>query len=102
VQRLALTCTSSQDTRNDKHFGGLIYRRDELVGIARKSVITRSIPGPGGLIATRRGTTAADPWTFAFGEERGTRFVTDQTGAFVQDIDYQPYGEVTSKGAQPG
>ncbi len=102
VQRLVLTSTSSQDTRNDKHFGSLIYRRDELVGGTRKSVVTRSIPGPGGLIATRHGVGAAEPWTFAFGEGRGNRFVTDQTGAFVQDIDYQPYGEATSNGAQPG
>jgi RHS repeat-associated protein len=102
VQRLTLSSTSSPDTRNDKHFGNLIYRRDELVSGAKKSVITRSIPGPGGLIATRHGSNTDDPWTFAFGETSGTRFVTDQTGAFVQDIEYQPYGEVTSTDAQPG
>jgi RHS repeat-associated protein len=102
VHRLTLTSTSSPDTRNDKHFGGLISRRDELAGGAKHSVITRSIPGPGGLVATRHGPNAADPWTFAFGEGRGNRFVTDQTGAFVQDVEYQPYGEATSTGAQPG
>src|SRR5262249_6722849 len=32
-------------------------------------------------------------WTFAVGEGRGTRFVTDQTGELVQDVDYKPYGE---------
>ena len=47
------------------------------------------------------GSTAT--WTFAFGERRGNRFFTDQTGAFVQDVGYQPYGEVASaSGAQPG
>jgi RHS repeat-associated protein len=80
----------------------LIYRRDELVGGTRRSVITRSIPGPGGLIATRHGSNTADPWTFSFGEGRGNRFVTDETGAFVQDVEYQPYGEATVSGAQPG
>ena len=42
-------------------------------------------------------------WTFAFGEARGTRFVTDQTGAFVQDVSYQPFGEARQPdGATPG
>src|SRR5262249_7843123 len=80
----------------------LNYRRDELVSGAKKSVITRSIPGPGGLIATRHGPNTDDPWTFAFGETSGTRFVTDQTGAFVQDIEHQPFGEATSTAVQPG
>jgi RHS repeat-associated protein len=103
VQRLVLNSTSSTDTRHDKHFGGLIYQRDEAVNNTKKSVITRSIPGPDGLIATRHGPGANDPWTFVFGEGRGNRFFTDQTGAFVQDVDYQPYGEVaSSSGAQPG
>lgn len=102
VQRLTLSSTSSQDTRNDKHFGPLIYQRDEWVGSAKHSVITRSIPVPGGLIATRHGSNIAAPWTYAFGEATGTRFVVDQNGTFVQDIEYQPFGEARSSGAQPG
>lgn len=95
VQQLTLT-TPSADKRHDKHFGGFISRRDE--GAA--SVVTRSIPAPG-LTATRHGPSG--PWTFVFGEDRGTRFVTDQTGAFTQDVDYQPFGEARNPtGAQPG
>jgi len=52
------------------------------------------------MIATRHG--AAGMWTFAFGEERGNRFVIDDDGNYVQDIDYAPFGEPTSTGAQPG
>jgi RHS repeat-associated protein len=52
------------------------------------------------VIATRHGPTAT--WTFAFGEGRGNRFFTDQNGAFVQDVEYKPYGEANSTGAQPG
>lgn len=100
VQTLTLTSGVSPDTRNDRHFGPLITQRDEVVSGARQSVLTRSIPGPGGLIATRHGATG--PWVFAFGESRGHRFSTDQTGAFVQDLSYQPYGEATSTGVQPG
>src|SRR5262249_16813881 len=68
VQRLILSSGNSPDVRKDKHFGSLIYRRDELVGKARSSVITRSVPGPGGLIATRHGPGTSDPWTITFGE----------------------------------
>jgi RHS repeat-associated protein len=102
VQRLVLNSPSAADTRNDKHFGGLIYRRDEMVAGVRKSVITRSIPGPGGLIATRHGPGQNDPWTFTFGEARGARFVTDHNGTVTQDLAYHPYGEVVSNGAPPG
>ena len=102
VQRLVLISTTS-DSRHDKHFGGLIYQRDEMVNNTKRSVTTRSIPGPGGLIATRHGPGATDPWTFSFGDSHGNRFFTDQTGAFVQDVGYEPYGEVASAiGAQPG
>ena len=102
VQRLVLNSPSAADTRNDKHFGLLIYRRDEMVAGIRRSVINRSIPGPGGLVATRHGSGQNDPWTFTFGETRGSRFVTDRNGAVTQDLSYQQYGEVASNGAQPG
>ena len=101
LERLDLTSNTSPDTRHDRHFGGLISTREEIVGGVRKSVITRSIPGPG-VVATRHGSAASAPWTFAFGESRGNRFFTNQAGEFVQDVDYQAYGEPTSIGAQPG
>jgi len=51
-----------------------------------------------GATATRHGP--AGPWTFAYSEARGTRFSTDQNGtSFMQDVDYQPFGEATSTGA---
>ncbi len=99
VQALTLTSTTSPDSRNDRHFGGLIKQRDEIIGGVRTSVFDRSIPAPG-ILATRHG--ASGPWTFVFGDGHGTRFVIDQNGAFVQDLDYQPYGEPASSGAQPG
>ena len=61
------------------------------------SFITRNIPGPGGMLASRRGSS--NDWIYAFGELRGNRVVTNQDGAFVQKIDYQPYGEAKSTGA---
>jgi len=86
--------------RHDRRYGALIAWRDETVGGTPVSTLTRTIPGPNGMIATRHG--AAGMWTFAFGEERGNRFVIDDDGNYVQDIDYAPFGEPTSTGAQPG
>jgi RHS repeat-associated protein len=100
VQELDLTSTTSPDTRHDRRYGGLIAWQDETVGTKSHSVLTRKIPGPDGFLATRHGS--AGPWIFAFGEDRGNRFFTDDTGAFVQDVDYSPYGEPTSTGAAPG
>ena len=102
VQQLVLK-GNTPDTRHDQHFGSLIAKRDEVVAGTRKSVLMRSIPGPG-VVATRHGpaATPSATWTFSFGDQRGNRFFTDQNGAFVQDVEYQPYGEATSTGAQPG
>jgi RHS repeat-associated protein len=100
VQELDLTSTTSLDTRRDRRYGGLLSWRDVTTGMSKTSVLTRAIPGPDGLVASRRG--AGGPWVFTFGEARGARFATDQTGAFVQDVDYQPFGTPTSTGAQPG
>jgi RHS repeat-associated protein len=84
------------DRRADKYFGRYIKQRIE----GSQSVINRRIPVPG-LIATRHGPTGG--WTFAVGNGRGTRFVTDQTGAFVQDVYYRPFGVVSfAAGAVPG
>jgi len=80
--------TLSADRRADKYFGGFIKQRIE----GAQSVINRRIPVPGG-VATLHGASTGK-WTFAFGEPRGTRFVTDQAGKFAQGIDYQPFGEV--------
>jgi RHS repeat-associated protein len=96
VQELDVTSTTSADTRHDRRYGALLAWRDEAGG----SVLSRQIPGPGGLVATRHG--AGGSWVFAFGEARGNRFFADETGAFVQDVKYQPFGEPTSTGAQPG
>jgi RHS repeat-associated protein len=101
LQQLDLTSNTSADTRHDRHFGGLILQHDEVVGGTRTQVITRTIAGPG-FVATRHGSATSSPWTFAFSEPRGNRFFTNQAGEFVQDVDYQSYGEAASSGAQPG
>ena len=100
VQELDLQSGNTSDTRHDRRYGGLIERRDEVAGGSTKSFISRQIPGPGGIIASRRGS--GKDWVFHFGEQRGNRFFTDANGAFVQDVDYQSYGESKSAGVQPG
>jgi RHS repeat-associated protein len=100
VQQLDLT-TQSADARQDRHFGAIFTKRLEAVGgpSVPTSVLLRKIPTFDGSVATRHGP--AGPWTFEYGEPRGNRFFTDQTGAFVQDVDYEPFGKATSTGAQP-
>src|SRR4029079_19662614 len=88
------------DARQDQHYGDLFTWHDETTGSQSVPVLLRKIPGPDGFLATRHG--AGGPWVFSFGEARGTRFLTDDGGAFVQDINYQPFGKPTSTGAQPG
>jgi RHS repeat-associated protein len=85
---------------HESHYGKLIERRESTSAGTTTSLITRNIPGPGGILASRRGAT--DDWVFEFSEQRGRRFFSKQDGMFVQDIDYQPFGEAQSTGAPVG
>jgi RHS repeat-associated protein len=91
---------ATQEKRRDRRYGEFIERRDATTGTSPASFITRYIPGDGGILASRRG--AGDAWVFHFGELRGDRLFTDLTGALVQRVDYQPFGEATSSGAPVG
>jgi RHS repeat-associated protein len=93
--------STSTDGRRDRHYGSLITRHQEQIGNSSPlPVFTRKIPLHDGSVATRHGP--GGPWAFEYGEQRGNRFFTDQNGAFVQDVNYQPFGKPTSTGAQPG
>jgi len=95
LQQLTLN-TVLADPRADKYFGAYIKQRVE----GGNQVITRQIPVPGAT-AIRHGPTTNLTWTLA--EARGTRFVVNQNGDFVQTTDYQPFGEVKNPtGATPG
>ena len=87
------------EKRLDRRYGSFIVRRDHSAGSAHASFLSRQFPGPG-IVVSRRGPTG--PWIFTFGESSGRRFTTDENGAFVQEFDYEPYGEAKSSGAQPG
>jgi RHS repeat-associated protein len=102
LQRLVVDSPTTAEVRHDKHFGDSLEVRDERVNGAVVPVLVRSIAGPGGLLARRHGPSATAPWTFTFGEQRGTRFVTDSAGIVTQDVDYAPFGDATSTGAVVG
>ncbi|MCW5800976.1 MAG: hypothetical protein KIT31_01075 [Deltaproteobacteria bacterium] len=87
------------EVRLDRRYGEHVVSRSQINDGKWASYTARSFPGPGVRIS-RRG--AKGPWNFAFDESRGARFSVDEKGAFVQSLDYQPYGETTSTGAQPG
>jgi RHS repeat-associated protein len=95
IQELNVTGSSSPDQRQDRHYGGLLAWHN-VAGTG--PVLTRTFPGPGVNI-TQRGP--ANSWVFAFGEPRGARFMTNQAGAFVQDLSYTPFGQSVSTGVGP-
>ncbi|RYZ39153.1 MAG: hypothetical protein EOO71_21220, partial [Myxococcaceae bacterium] len=89
------------DARHEWQMGNLIERRDRVVNGAVESVITRNIPGAGGIVASRRGHKG--DWIYPFGESRGGRHFMDGNGDFVQRVHYEPFGEASSSGtATPG
>ncbi|MGY3355158.1 RHS repeat-associated protein [Bradyrhizobium sp. GM0.4] len=91
---------SAVENRRDRRYGRLIEQRDILEANTNVSRIIRHIPGPGGIFATRRGPTPN--WVFQFGELRGNRYFVNQTGEFIQEVDYEPFGEASSTGAPAG
>jgi RHS repeat-associated protein len=98
VQALDIQGTPAQE-RHDRRYGGLIEKRT-LSGSPTTSLITRRIPGPDGILASRHGP--GNEWVFEFGELRGNRFFTNRDGVFIQEVDYQPFGEANSTGISPG
>ncbi len=100
VQALDVQGGTTQDKRRDRRYGGLIEQRDAVSSGSTMSLVTRHIPGPGGIVASRRGP--GGEWVFGFGELRGNRVFTDQDGKFIQSVDYQPFGEATSTGTPAG
>ena len=77
VQQLVVTDATGNAVRQDRRYGALIERREPLGGGGW--LITRNVPGPGGVVASRQG--ASGDWVFGFGELRGSRAFTDQDGA---------------------
>jgi RHS repeat-associated protein len=89
------------DKRQSWRFGELLERQDSSVNGTLTSTLLRRIPGPGGILfASRRGI--GQNWVFSFGEMRANRSFTNQSGSFVQDLNYQPFGEANSTGAGVG
>ncbi|RYZ42418.1 MAG: hypothetical protein EOO71_07965 [Myxococcaceae bacterium] len=87
---------TGKDARHEWRFGNHLELRDQVINGTSTQVLTRHIPGPGGIVATRQGSKG--PWRFPFGEMRGARYSADIKGKFIQDVDYQPFGEAKSSG----
>ncbi|AKQ68271.1 hypothetical protein A176_005183 [Myxococcus hansupus] len=90
--------TPDKDARRTWGFGDLLELKEQAVNGTPTQVLTRHIPGPGGVIATRRGPK--EDWVFPFGELRGARYTVDAKGRFLQDVEYAPFGEAKSSGSQ--
>ena len=89
----------TSELRRDRYLGALISERAHKGPQGSVHFIARQFPGPG-LAVSRHGPSG--PWIYAFGDSRGTRFTTDESGRFVQDLSYAPFGQPTSSGAAPG
>ena len=94
-----LIVKGSTELRHDRNFGAFITARAQKGPGASVLYVSRKFPGPG-LALSRRGPKG--PWIYEFSESRGTRFTTDETGKFVQDNSYTPFGQPKVIGAAPG
>ncbi|MCP3060099.1 hypothetical protein LXT21_15050 [Myxococcus sp. K38C18041901] len=87
-----------KDARHTWGFGDLLELKEQVINGKPLQILTRHIPGPGGIIASRRGMK--QEWVFPFGELRGARYSVDGQGRFVQDVEYSPFGESRSNGVE--
>jgi RHS repeat-associated protein len=99
VQELEVHDPTTDTHRSERRIGSYITWRNQKGANAEITYLSRAFPGPNGAVS-RRGSEG--PWIFQFSELRGVRFNTDHDGTFVQDVDYTPYGEASSNGAEPG
>jgi RHS repeat-associated protein len=88
-----------EDVRRDRRYGEHIERRDAMSGGQAAAFLSRNVPIEG-TVASRRGH--GGPWVFELGEPRGNRFFVEQDGKFVQDTEYEAFGEASTKGEKPG
>src|SRR5262249_26298926 len=94
-----LDITSTGQSRSDHHYGALMFKRSQASPSGGVSCVSREFRGAW-FVVSRRGPKG--PWVYEYSDSSGTRFTTDDSGTFAQDVDYAPFGEATSKGAQPG
>jgi RHS repeat-associated protein len=85
VATLGIVASSTGDNRIEQRFG--LVEATTASGAGR--VFERHIPGTG---VRRRGSGINAAVDYTIGEAKGTRAVTNKTGAIVQEIDYQPFG----------
>jgi RHS repeat-associated protein len=88
-----------EDVRRDRRYGEHIERRDAMSGGQATAFVSRNVPIEG-TVASRRGH--GGPWLFELGEPRGNRFFVDEHGKFMQETEYESFGEANSKGDKPG
>jgi len=91
----ARTYIRGDEKRTYWHFGALIEERERSDGGRQ---VERSIPGPGGMIATRRSDGVRDTIVYNHGDGRAPRVFTDDDGNVVQAPTYHTYGELTQNG----
>lgn len=89
----------STTQRRERRFGPSITVRTQVGPGGTTQHTSRQFAGPG-VMLSRRG--AKGIWIFQFNEPRGVRLTTNHQGGRVQDLEYMPYGETTSSGAQLG
>lgn len=88
-----------EDVRRDRRYGEHIERRDAMSGGQATAFVSRNAPIEG-TVASRRGH--GGPWLFELGEPRGNRFFVDHDGKFLQETEYESFGEARTKGEKPG
>ncbi|WP_415835040.1 RHS repeat-associated core domain-containing protein [Corallococcus soli] len=92
---------AGKSARYTLKLGDFLELKQQVINGTSTRVLTRHIPGAGGILALRRGN-GEDAWVFPFGGSRGTRYTADIQGRFIQDVDYAPFGEAKSSGVGPG
>ena len=86
-----VSIAGNREKRFDRRYGSFVRRTN-----SGDDYIVRNVPGNDGIVASRRGKDG--PWVYPFEETRGQR-VSASNGQLVQSVEYRPFGEATSVGA---
>jgi RHS repeat-associated protein len=89
--------TGTSAMRTERRFGSLVREVvDSEGGTGTSRMVEWRIPGPLGIVATRR-TNGGAPFTIYWhGDFSANRTFTGDDGSIIQDVDYRPYGGIRS------
>ncbi|RMH42566.1 MAG: hypothetical protein D6689_07695, partial [Deltaproteobacteria bacterium] len=102
VASLRVTGVDVEHEREEYRYGALVQSAQFVEGGVSVRRVERRIPGPGGVIAVRRGAGDRAVTLYVHGDARGVTAVTDEDGRVAQRVVMSAYGKLRRDSGELG